>query len=88
MKKEKENGVALPYCRKHSIITIIRLVEFVYQNLKIFVNVTPKFGGTEYKKFCVTIQGSAAAMPAKPKISKPSRIRRYGCLNLHMRICI
>ena len=35
------------------------------------MNVTLKFGGdTEYKKFCVTIQGSAAAMPAKPKISK------------------
>ena len=35
------------------------------------MNVTLKFGGgAEYKKFCVTIQGSAAAMPAKPKTSK------------------
>ena len=36
------------------------------------MNVTPKFGGegAECKKFCVTIQGSVAAMPTKPKISK------------------
>ena len=33
------------------------------------MNVTLKFGWG-YKKFCVTTQGSAAAMPAKPKTSK------------------
>ena len=50
------------------------------------MNVTLKIRGTDYKKFCVTIQDYAAAIQRNQKLVNPSRFRRYWRPDVHISV--